>query len=62
MTTVSREKILEALNTIRTVCQETKLLCAYCPLRDKNCECMLETQAPCDWKLVPKNKWRAFDD
>ena len=62
MATISREKILEALETIKEVCEEANS-CSNCPLRDWNFECMLITQQPYTWKLVSDTTpWRAFED
>lgn len=62
-TTVSRGKILEALEIIQTVCEQTRH-CSDCPLRDWNLNCMLETERPYAWSLVSEEDtaWRAFDD
>lgn len=60
-TTVSRGKILEALEVIQTVCEQIRD-CSVCPLRDWNANCMLETQQPYTWHLVSEEDWRAFDD
>lgn len=63
MVNVSREQILEALNTIKEVCGQIDS-CSECPLRDWNLNCMLETQQPYTWRLVSEEDtaWRAFDD
>ena len=63
MATVPRGRILEALDTIKEVCEQTDG-CSECPLRDWNCECMLITQQPYTWRLVSDEDtaWRAFAD
>lgn len=62
MVDVSREKILEALNTIKKVCEQTKG-CPSCPLRDWNDECMLITQQPYTWRIKSEDApWWAFED
>ena len=60
---VEREKILEALETIKEIC--TKSTCDECPLRSDGYEyvCMLHNTdiPPIDWKLnTAKGTWRAF--
>lgn len=62
MTTISRGKVLEALNTIKEVCEQTEN-CSDCPLRGWTLDCMLITTQPHEWKLVSDTTpWRAFDD
>ncbi len=62
MTNVSKGKILEALETIQTICKQTRS-CSECPLRDWNCECMLITQQPYTWRITTEDtSWRAFED
>ena len=63
MAKVPRGRILEALDTIKEVCEQTRS-CSDCPLRDWNLNCMLETQQPYTWHLVSDEDtpWRAFED
>lgn len=56
---VSRDKIIDALKTIREVCAENE--CSSCPIRNNENMCMLDDEnAPLDWVLNDSEDWRAF--
>lgn len=58
-------KILEALRTVKTVCQIHEQLasqCDSCPFNVCGCAFVGAEEAPREWKLAPlPGDWRAFE-
>lgn len=65
----SREEILKALQTIKSVCEQHEK-CDTCPLQiadqdyyDNYGCAMQRNENPSDWKIKePETVWRAFED
>ena len=59
----TREEITNALKIIQDTCRAQTIYPCYnnCPL-SKNGECVLQEQAPEDWKINPSPPvWKAFE-
>lgn len=57
----TQDEIINALKVIQDTCKSQGIeLCRYCPL-SKNGGCVLQEQAPIDWKINPSPPlWKAF--
>lgn len=61
---MEKEKILEALQTIKDVCTEQAEgvdLCNRCPFGDGDGLCKILDEIPKDWRIGPTEVWRAFE-
>ena len=58
----TQEEIINALKVIQDTCKaQTTHPCRSCPL-SKNGDCILQEQAPEDWKINPSPPvWKAFE-
>lgn len=58
-----KERILNALNLIQTICKSYED-CSACPFRDDDSAmpaCVMQENAPADWKIKDQEiNWRAF--
>lgn len=57
-----KEKIIDALKTIKKVCDEVgDTHCNRCPLCDYTGDCGITNLQPCNWKInEPGEVWRAL--
>lgn len=58
---MTREKVLEALCTIKDVC-ETHDDCGVCPLRNSYGKCTINNEIPNMWSITWEENWKAFDN
>lgn len=58
----TQDEIINALKVIQDTCKSQGIEpCRHCPL-SKNGDCVLQNQAPEDWKINPSPPvWKAFE-
>ena len=54
------EKIIEALNVIKSVCENNSENCSKCPF-DIAGTCGVTDLQPCNWKIGKYNKFQALE-
>ena len=61
----TKEEIINALKIIQDTCKAQKMNfpCKHCPLSKNGGDCVLQEQAPEDWKIntSPPVLWKAFE-
>ena len=61
MSNIIDENVVEALRTIKTLCDERKHVCEDCPLANMNDECLIY-EYPYLWKIKPKTVVKLLED
>ena len=56
---MEKEKVLEAVNTLKKLCEEMED-CDECPIRGGNSGCYVRDGFPADWEIEPHEKWKVF--
>ena len=58
---ITQHKIVEALLTIKHVCQDNDIDCPICPLGREDGTCMIHNDIPDCWKIADLPElWRAL--
>ena len=56
----TQEEILQALRTIKAVCENNVCYVGNCPFERNDCACCLQEIAPEDWVINDGEQWKAF--
>lgn len=56
-----KQKLIDALKTIRKTCEKHVDACSSCPLGDDDGSCHILELSPCNWCInEPETIWRAL--